>query len=120
FHTSVEAANDEPLGERLRDDLVVRGAVFEATVDEPLGVERRLDVAAVKGGSQHAAAHAVAAALDARVARLSEMTMRQFEGGADRAAGIARGRLDPDPIEVRQALQQAAVGDAIQRNPAGE
>src|SRR5437763_1395627 len=45
---------------------------------------------------------------------------RQLECGTDRAAGIARGGLDPDMVEVRQALQQSAVRDAIERDAAGE
>ena len=41
------------------------------------------------------------------------------ERRAERAAGIARGRLDPDVLELAVA-QHLAVGDAIERHAAGE
>ena len=41
------------------------------------------------------------------------------ERGAERAAGVARRRLDPDALE-RAVAQDLAVGDAVERDAAGE
>ena len=45
--------------------------------------------------------------------------MPHRKGGADRAAGIARGRLYPDILEGAVA-ENFAVGDAIERDAASE
>ena len=53
---------------------------------------------------------------------LARPVLEQMVGGqrrAERAAGIARGRLDPDPLELAVA-QDLAVGDAVQRDAAGQ
>ena len=55
---------------------------------------------------------------DLRVAcRCKDVIGRQ--GGPDRAAGIAGSRLDPNFLEAAVA-QHLAVGDAIERDAAGE
>ena len=45
--------------------------------------------------------------------------MPDRQRGAERAAGIARGRLHPDVLE-RAVAQDLAVGDAVERDAAGE
>ena len=90
-----------PFDERLRDRLVMGSAALDAMIDEPFRVERRLDLGAFESGAQQAAAHAVAAVLHAGMARRAELAVRELERAADRAAGIARGGLDPDMVEVR-------------------
>ena len=45
--------------------------------------------------------------------------MPDEQRGAERAAGVARRRLDPDVLE-RPFAQQPAVGDAVERDAAGQ
>ena len=49
----------------------------------------------------------------------AELQVIGGERRADRAAGIAGRRLDPDALEVAVA-QHLAVGDAVERDAAGE
>src|SRR5262249_10075148 len=105
FHRAVKPADDEPVGERLRDSLVVPLAIFHAVVNETLGAQRRFDLVIPECWAQQGGAQAVGAGRASAGAGRGEPAVREFESGADRAPGIAGGGLDPDAIEVRQALQ---------------
>ena len=53
------------------------------------------------------------------LARLAELHVIGGERGAERAAGVAGRRLDPDALELAVA-QDLAVGDAVERDAAGQ
>ena len=55
----------------------------------------------------------------AGVARLVEQLVPDEQRRAERAAGVAGGRLDPDVLE-RPLAQDAAVADAVERDAAGQ
>ncbi len=73
--------------------------------------------AGLEARAEIATAHRVARAV--RLARLAEVHVVGGERRAERAAGVARRRLDPDALEGAVA-QQLAVGDAVERDAAGE
>ena len=79
--------------------------------------ETAFDVLLRKGGPKEGAFHQIAAAVG--LALLAEELVPHRERGADRATGIARGRLHPDVLEGAVA-QNLAIGDAIERDAAGE
>ncbi len=67
--------------------------------------------------AEKGAGHAVIGGHRLRGCPLNMVVGRQR--GTDRAAGIARRRLNPDIVELAVA-QHLAVGDAVQRDAAGE
>jgi hypothetical protein len=78
---------------------------------------RRLDIGLVELGTEIGSGHAVD-----RVRQRASVTFVDIVGGerrAERAAGIARGRLNPDIAEAAFA-QHLAVGDTVERHAAGK
>src|SRR5207302_8630201 len=76
--------------------------------------EPSLDLALRELRTEKRARHPVASR---SAARLAPELMVGCERGANRAAGVTRRRLDPDPVELAVA-QHLAVGDAIERHAA--
>ena len=114
LHASLEPAD------RLLLDQRVHGEIDHVIVGDDVehragAAEPALDLALREGRAEIRAVHAVA-----RAVRLARLVLEQVVGGerrADRPAGIARRRLDPDPLEPAIA-QDPAVGDAVERDAA--
>ena len=83
----------------------------------PARVKPLLDLALAVGRAEIGALHGVAVVRHAR--SLPQMQMIGRQRRAQRAAGIAGRRLDPDVVENAVA-QHLAVGDAVERDAAGE
>ena len=80
-------------------------------------VEPGRDLVGAEARAEVRALHPVVDAVG--LARVAEDLVPPVERGADRAAGVAGGRLDPEVLE-RSLAQQPPVGDAVQRDPAGQ
>ena len=83
----------------------------------PAAVRRPALSSSSKAGPEIGAVHAVEPVVD--LAPVAFVDVIRRERGAERAAGIARGRLDPDALEFAVA-QHLAVGHAVERHAAGE
>ena len=101
------------IGGRARD----QRAVVETFVPRADRVQsfRTVDVAEI--GPEICSVHAIELVAD--LARLAPMNVIGGQRGPERAARVARRRLDPDALELGVA-QHLAVGDAIERDAAGK
>ena len=71
----------------------------------------------IVGGAEERAALRIVLARD--FSRLVVIMIPAQESGAERATGVARGRLDPDFLE-KSFTENPAVADTIERNAAGQ
>jgi hypothetical protein len=116
LHASLEDADDLFLAQGLGEHAVAVGS-GHFLVGEAVGVEELLDLARREAGPEQGAGHLVV--LVVGLARLVLDLVPDVEGGAERAAGVARGGLDPDVVEEPGA-QDLAVGDAVEGDAAGQ
>ena len=91
--------------------------VSERVKHRTRGLEPRFDIGLRKLRPKIAPAHAVAPVR--RGARPVKKTVKSRKRRTQGAAGIAGRRLDPDVLETL-VTQQLAVGDTVERHPAGE
>jgi hypothetical protein len=116
FHASLEPADRLALHERVHGavDQGVVGDDFECRAD---AAEALLDLILLEGRAEIGAVHAVARAV--QVAWFVPEQVVGRERRADRAPGVARRRLNPDPLELA-IPQDLAVGDAVEGDAARE
>ena len=117
LHAPLQESDDVAVGDRTGDALGARRA------GEPLVRDSRARRAtprprrSPKRGPRYAPLHPVVDAVG--VARVVEDLVPAVQRGAEGAAGVAGRGLDPDPLE-RSLAQQHAVGDAVERDAAGQ
>src|SRR6185312_4833058 len=116
LHATLEPADGLALDEGA-DDAVEKSLVIERLEIRANRREPAPDLVTGVGRTEICPAHAVAGV--AGDARPIEKEVIGAECGADRAAGIARSRLNPDLLEGAVA-QHLAVGDAVERDAAGK
>ena len=94
-----------------------RSVAREPLVGVAVFVEPGRDLVGAEPRAEVRALHPVVDAVG--LARIAQDLVPPVERGADRAPGVAGGRLDPEVLE-RALAQQPPVGDAVQRDTTGE
>ena len=115
LHAALEPADGTAIGERLRRPLEQRGFILHDLKVSALGGERRR----MSSSSYDGPRYAPDIPSPALGLRATFVIVIGHKRGAERAAGIARGRLHPDLLEFAVA-QDFAIGDTIERHAAGQ